>query len=1065
MFDALFPLEIFPQGSLTGSVITTVWVGVFVVAFFNLRLGWVLSGLVVPGYLVPLLLIKPWSVAAILIEGVTAYYLVWLFSEYFSRRGLWSALFGRDRFFALILASIVTRVTFDGWLLPIFGAWMNDLGLVFDYRNELHSLGLVIVALVANQFWKTGVLRGLPPLLIALFVTWSIVNYLLIPFTNFGLGGISYMYEDLAASILASPKAYIILVTTAFVASRMNLRYGWDFNGILIPSLLALQWYEPLKVLVSFGEAFIILALAILTLKTPLFANATIEGARKLLLFFNIAFIYKILLSYLLLYFAPEIKVSDYFAFGYLLSTLLAIKMHDKGIAIRMTRATLQTSLVSVFIASVIGYALTMLPHFQPWVMSSNQPVAMYEKISDETLIDRIISAKPEIYRAKFASMYDPMPQEIDAFTVAMKHLKSYSLDRKQVDLDKAVSFLKSVDYKIELLENRFLFISSADIDRNWGIFVINLDAENELLVEVPSPLEERGLIDSAASLFISLNARSFSIGNSDSSEFYTRTLSDSFYRVTGRRNVLQVHAYTKEFKRILSTARTTTANSDAGSLSGELWVKNRLPPGLDLSRLELLVGRFEVNWGELDYPDLVRDDSREGFAEIFLNRKGLQRPMIGALLDSLTTEFRFEDQRIDGFLQEWLLGSKKQIAQSGTDEYQVPELQELLFMDEEVISPLLSIMKTGYQNGDWTSDALVELQAINTAAAVLGYELIRYRHKETNNDYLILSESESDDRRYWGTYVFRLGSASPFVIQSPRPLFEVNSFEVAVSLFERMNAKALLIGGTHPLTNRDYTSDLVRSSNQRSLFTLVNQVVMRDQDKLPLLSIQCRALGLQYGSELPDADMLVSFDDGAMHTVSFNELQKQLISTLSANRWNLRYVDGSLATSGYQVGGTPQARYVNAGENKGFALLWVSPLVRSSFKQQQLNDGLSVQFSSLGINSIQSDVYDYIKELTVESINNIDSGLLDDVRLYQETNDIILLTKIMTNSGQLVRIIDKHTKQAYLLVYNDALKLIMLANLNPINFDTQRVAASEKITREILNKYIESRTANLVFE
>ena len=50
----MFPIELFPPGALSASVITTVWVGVFVVAFFNLRFGWVLSGLVVPGYLAPL---------------------------------------------------------------------------------------------------------------------------------------------------------------------------------------------------------------------------------------------------------------------------------------------------------------------------------------------------------------------------------------------------------------------------------------------------------------------------------------------------------------------------------------------------------------------------------------------------------------------------------------------------------------------------------------------------------------------------------------------------------------------------------------------------------------------------------------------------------------------------------------------------------------------------------------------------------------------------------------------------------------------------------------------------
>ncbi|NNF45522.1 MAG: hypothetical protein HKN69_02015, partial [Desulfofustis sp.] len=54
-----FILPIFPAHGLASSVVTTVWIGVWVSCFFNLRLGWVMSGMVVPGYLVPLILVKP----------------------------------------------------------------------------------------------------------------------------------------------------------------------------------------------------------------------------------------------------------------------------------------------------------------------------------------------------------------------------------------------------------------------------------------------------------------------------------------------------------------------------------------------------------------------------------------------------------------------------------------------------------------------------------------------------------------------------------------------------------------------------------------------------------------------------------------------------------------------------------------------------------------------------------------------------------------------------------------------------------------------------------------------
>ncbi|MCK7505009.1 MAG: poly-gamma-glutamate biosynthesis protein PgsC/CapC [Desulfobacterales bacterium] len=135
-----------------------------VVSFFTLRFGWVGSGLVVPGYVVPLLIVKPWVAAVILIESCITYFIVWTLSEYLSRWGKWSSLFGRDRFFALLLFSIIVKVLFDGWILPAAGEFLNEtFHLTFDYRNNLHSFGLIIVALIANQFWKPGFLQRCDP--------------------------------------------------------------------------------------------------------------------------------------------------------------------------------------------------------------------------------------------------------------------------------------------------------------------------------------------------------------------------------------------------------------------------------------------------------------------------------------------------------------------------------------------------------------------------------------------------------------------------------------------------------------------------------------------------------------------------------------------------------------------------------------------------------------------------------------------------------------------------------------------------------------------------------------
>ena len=157
-----FELPLFPHDSLAISVTTTVWIGVWVVAFFNLRFGWTLSGLVVPGFLVPLLFMKPEAVAIILAEAILTYAIVYMISEFPSRLSCWCSFFGRDRFFALVLVSILVRCLIDGWFIPWAGPKLNEqYGLNLDYRNDLHSYGLIVVALMANYFWKPGLRRGL----------------------------------------------------------------------------------------------------------------------------------------------------------------------------------------------------------------------------------------------------------------------------------------------------------------------------------------------------------------------------------------------------------------------------------------------------------------------------------------------------------------------------------------------------------------------------------------------------------------------------------------------------------------------------------------------------------------------------------------------------------------------------------------------------------------------------------------------------------------------------------------------------------------------------------------
>ncbi|HRY15314.1 MAG TPA: poly-gamma-glutamate biosynthesis protein PgsC/CapC, partial [Candidatus Competibacteraceae bacterium] len=499
--------------ALASSIIITVWVGVLFSVFFALRFGWTLSGLVVPGYLTPLLLIKPLSAAVVFAEGLVTYWLVHLLSERLSRFGGWSSLFGRDRFFALVLVSVVVRLLGDGWLLPEFGEWWNRyFHQNFDYRSDLHSFGLIVVSLIANQFWKTGVCASLAPLMITIGLTCLAVRYGLMEFTNFDIGSLRYTYDDLAASLLTTPKAYIILLTTAWIASRMNLHYGWEFNGILIPSLLALQWYDPIRILTSFTEAFIILGLARGLLTFPAIARLHLEGPRALLFFFNIAFAYKLALGWGLPQIWPMLPITDAYGFGYLLTTLIALRMHEKEIAARLTRATLQTSLIAVGVASLAGFMLTLLPGTP---MNAQRPEGETVSIvKDERTLTAILSdSQVELNRPRApGSALIPLPRELEAFRSGIEQLRVYLDTANPAALTEAVRRLDAAHYQMDQVEQRYLYLRERTPINGWGIYVLDTQAPGHLLIEVPAPFEERGAMQAGGGLFRVLQGRALAI-------------------------------------------------------------------------------------------------------------------------------------------------------------------------------------------------------------------------------------------------------------------------------------------------------------------------------------------------------------------------------------------------------------------------------------------------------------------------------------------------------------------------------------------------------------------------
>ncbi len=1038
----MWELPIFPEGSLKESVVTTVWVGVWIISLFNLRLGWTYSGLVVPGYLVPLMIARPWGAAVVLVEGILTYGIVWFLSERCSRFGWWSALFGRDRFFALVLCSTVVRVGLDGYLLPRIGDYVtNDLGIEFDAVNRLHSFGLIVVSLIANQLWKPGLRRGIGPLAFTLALTYVVVRFVLMRVTNFGVASLEYMYEDISASILASPKAYIVLITAAYLASWMNLLYAWDFNGILIPSLLALQWYDPIKILTSFTEAWVILFAAILVLKLPALREANIEGARKLLLFFNLSFLYKLTLGHLANGLDLAVQPTDLFGFGYLLPTLMAVKMHDKGIAARLSRTTLQVSIMAAALSGCVGFALTFIPTY-----SSSREVHAWSDLDESeksTLVERLRDDKIVIYRQRSAETRSrPGPPPASELTIAVDLLRSALQSEDDSALARTREQFHRIGFETRRVEDRYLYVRERGAGQGWGIFVIDLFATNELTIQVPRPLVEGWTLEAGAFLFRALGARvllvSTAIGRGETlhPNDVMRARSSSFrvfQSVLGRGNVLQVRG-----------SRSAELNDPDATAVSSLWVKKRIPRDLKLRELDGHLDHLDVVWSGYAGDNIVRRDAAAGFAELFVSRLDQKRLLARFRLGLEGFETTDRYQRIDGFLREQILERKGSIAGAGSELYQLPPDEALLFFDEEVVAPLVQVVESTRHAADGSDpvDAAPsnhadqdDLRAVHASAAALGYGVARYRDRDSGREYVVLDEAKSaaSERKYWGTYVFRLGPSRPFIIEIPHPLAERNTFEYGVALFEKLEARMLLVAGAHPHANADGSSNVNSPRFPKSLYNLVHQVALRELAAESLLVVQVRAFGFRLDGPSPQADALLAFADGTANESQVSPLGNELLSVLYNDRTHVEFVAGEPSTEGYELRASAQARYLSSTQWKEFVGLWLSPFVRLSYRQVADGNSQSAHCFALGIETREELLHDLLRVEDIhEQPDALPDRLVNLLRLYQSTQDINALRAIqqLWPHYRIRRIVDRNSRRAFLLVEDRGKLLPIVTNL-----------------------------------
>ncbi|WP_437286593.1 poly-gamma-glutamate biosynthesis protein PgsC/CapC [Sorangium sp. So ce406] len=348
-------LPLFPPNGLDRSLHTAVLIGLVFGTLFTETLGWTYAGLVVPGYLATVFFAAPVTAVFIIAESVVTYLFVALIGRWITRTGAWSTAFGRERFYLFIVGAVIVRLFVEGFVVPEVSARYD-----FAHSRELYSIGLVLVPLIANAFWNSGFLRAAPRLAVVTALT-ALVLGVLLRTTNLSVSRFQVLNESLSLEFLELPKAHIILVIGALLGARNNVRYGWDYNGILVPGLLAVAWYEPTKLLTTTIEALVVFYLSRWITSVRPFSRMLLVGPRRMIFVYVLGFIVKMAIGFAMVRFAPGLQMIDYFGFGYLLPSLLAVKMWNKEHVGIVIMPTLQVSLTAFLAGNAVGYALVAL--------------------------------------------------------------------------------------------------------------------------------------------------------------------------------------------------------------------------------------------------------------------------------------------------------------------------------------------------------------------------------------------------------------------------------------------------------------------------------------------------------------------------------------------------------------------------------------------------------------------------------------------------------------------------------------------------------------------------------
>jgi hypothetical protein len=750
---------IFPENGLDRSLHAPIFIGLLLVSFFAETLGWTYAGLVVPGYLAAVFVSAPVTGALVVVEAVLAYFLTALVGLWLPKTGAWSSSFGRERFFLFIVSAVLVRLAVEGNFIP----WLSSR-YEFAHSRELYSLGLVLVPLLANAFWNAGMLNTIPRLGFITLVTFACVKYVLLTYTNFTVSRFAIANEAVSLTFLESPHAHIILLVGALLAARNNLLYGWDYNGILVPALLAVAWYQPVKLATTLAEALVIFWIArAITSHGPL-KRVLIVGSRRMVMVFLVGLAGKFLLGFGVMRWAPSVQMVDYFGFGYLLPSLLAAKMWNKQKVGIVIMPTLQVSLSGFVLGNVLGFALSVVDlHFafggprKELAVNVGRPATLELMLGDSAPAPRLPAAA--------AAGLSPSAVTLLAAQELAKGELSKSTERLMADANLTMSRDSAAGWLT--LTPSLALRGPTPARAPWLVIAVQARSSSAITAAAQRVAE---LLDARA---VVVRSRLPEVA----------TFDDAFVEsLLPQLDIQNVLVVTEGSRSQLNVVGTVPVGFDLNGLAKALHV----PLGLSFR------ARNADGAGQSDAPRLE------------LMRTSAER--IGA--EALGTP---DIQDWSGGVASVLRARSEQLTQVGSGGYRGPSIEELRVFGA-VVWPALERLRSGGLPSSWE----------RAMAARLGYHFVRLTGAPPA---FMLCELPGPERRGNASFVVtpRGATAAP-AIEVPAALWERGTLAAGLSLYDALDSELLILPGALPDHASTQDPDLRRPSGRRSFYHSVHE-------------------------------------------------------------------------------------------------------------------------------------------------------------------------------------------------------------------------------------------------